>query len=61
MELARIFHGKKYMWDGKTYSDLKEAEEIALKYRNDHFEVETITEGGQYFVFTRRVAAEVKA
>jgi len=60
MELARIFQGKKYMWDGKAYSDRKEAEETARKYQSERFEVETITEDGQYFVFTRRVAAEVK-
>ena len=60
MELARIFQGKKYMWDGKAYADRKEAEVIARKYQSDRFEAETITEDGQYFIFTRRVATEAK-
>lgn len=48
MELARIFHGKKYMWDGKTYSNRKEFEETSQQYRNDRFEVATLVENGQY-------------
>ena len=60
MDLARVFLGKKYMWDGKSYADLKEAEEVAGKYQKDGFEVTTISEDGYYFVFSRRVAAEAK-
>ena len=59
MELARIFNGKKFMWDGKVYTTEKEGEEIAQKYKDDGFEVEQIEEGGQYFLFTRRVVTEV--
>ena len=59
MELARIFNGKKFMWDGKVYTDEKERNEIAQKYKDDGFEVETVEEGNQYFVFTRRLVTEV--
>jgi len=59
MELARIFNGKKFMWDGKVYTDEKERREISQKYRNDGFEVELVEEENQYFLFTRRVVTEV--
>lgn len=60
MELARIFQQRKYMWDGSTHSDKKEAEEMGQKYQIDGFETEIVTEEGQYFVFTRRLVTEIK-
>ncbi len=59
MELARTFGGKKFMWDGETYQNQREAEEAARKYRTDGFEVELVQEDEHYFVFTRRVVKEV--
>jgi hypothetical protein len=59
MELARIFNGKKFMWDGKIYTTEKERREVAQKYKDDGFEVEMVEEGGEYFLFTRRVVKEV--
>ena len=59
MELARIFNGKKFMWDGRVYTDEKERREIGQKYQDDGFEVEMVEEGGEYFLFTRRVVKEV--
>ena len=59
MDLARIFNGKKFMWDGKVYTDEKERREISQKYKDDGFEVELVDEGGEYFLFTRRVVTEV--
>jgi len=59
MELARIFNGKKFMWDGKAYTDEKEAGDINQKYKDDGFEVELVEEGGECFLFTRRVVTEV--
>ncbi len=59
MELARIFNGKKFMWDGRAHSDEKERREIAQKYQDDGFEVEMVEEGGEYFLFTHRVVKEV--
>ena len=59
MELARIFNGRKFMWDGKAYADEKEVKEISQKYQDDGFEVEMVEEGEEYFLFTRRVVTEV--
>ena len=59
MELARIFDGKKFMWDGKVYADEKERREVSQKYKDDGFEVELVEEENQYFLFTRRVVTEV--
>jgi len=59
MELARIFNGKKFMWDGRVYDNEKERGEIGQKYEDDGFEVELVDEGGEYFLFTRRVVKEV--
>ncbi len=59
MELARIFNGKKFMCDGKAYTDEQEMSGIRQKYKDDGFEVELIEEGGEYFLFTRRVVTEV--
>ena len=59
MELARIFNGKKFMWDGRVYDNEKERREIGQKYKDDGFEVELVDEGGEYFLFTRRVVKEV--
>jgi hypothetical protein len=59
MDLARTFGGKKFMWDGKTYPNQKEAEEVGQKYKDDGFEVELVEEEAQCFLFTRRVVKEV--
>jgi len=59
MELARTFGGRKFMWDGKTYQNQKEAKEVGQKYKSDSFDVEVVEEGGEYFLFTRRVVKEV--
>jgi hypothetical protein len=59
MELARIFNGKKFMWDGQVYADEKERREVSQKYKDDGFEVEPVEEENQYFLFTRRVVTEV--
>jgi hypothetical protein len=58
-DLAKKFDGKKYMWDGKEYSDEKSAEEAAGKYKETNFEVEVVQESDSYLVYTRRVAEEV--
>jgi len=47
------------MWDGAVYTNEKERREIGQKYQDDGFEVEMIEEGGEYFLFTRRVVKEV--
>jgi hypothetical protein len=59
MELARVLNGKKFMWDGRTYTDEKERGEMAQEYEDDGFEVELVEEGDEYFLFTRRVVTEI--
>ncbi len=59
MELARRFDGKKFMWDGQTYADQKQAEEAARKYQADNFQTQLVAEDNQYFVLTRREVKEV--
>ncbi len=59
MELARRFDGKKFMWDGQTYPDQKQAEEAARKYQADNFQTQLVAEDNQYFVLTRREVKEV--
>jgi len=59
MELAQTFNGKKFMWDGKVYTNEKERRYIAKKYKDDGFEVELVEKGNQCFLFTRRVVKEV--
>ena len=59
MDLARVFDGKKFMWDGKIYTNEEERREIAQKYRDDGFKVELVEEGGEYFIFTRRIVTEI--
>ena len=59
MQLARRFDGKKFMWDGQTYPDQKQAEEAARKYQADNFLTRLVAEENQYFVLTRREVKEV--
>ena len=47
------------MWDGKAYPNQGEAKEVGQKYKSDGFDVELVEEGGEYFLFTRRVVKEV--
>jgi hypothetical protein len=61
MQLAKIFSGKKFMWDGRDYDDQQSAAETAQSYRKDGFEVETLEEGGHWYVFSRRVVKETPA
>ncbi len=59
MDLVKTFSGKKFMWDGMTYPGRQEAEEGMQKYSSDGFDVEMIEDGGQCFLFTRRVVQAV--
>lgn len=60
MDLSRRFDGKKFMWDGEVYEREEEAKERAEKYKSDGFEVRMVEEDGKFYLFTRRVVAEVK-
>jgi hypothetical protein len=59
MDLARVFDGKKFMWDGKVYNEETERREASQKYLDNGFEVQMVDEDNQYFLFTRRVVTEV--
>jgi hypothetical protein len=55
--LARKVNGKKFMWDGAVYDSEASAQQVMEDYAKDGFEVEKIVEGGQFLVYSRRVAA----
>ena len=59
MELARNFDGKKYMWDGRGYSNEQEMKETKKTYLDKGFEVQVVEEENQYFLFSRRLVKEV--
>ncbi len=52
----KIIDNKKYMWDGKEYTDEGGALKIADIYKKDKFEVQLIQEQDKYLIYTRRVA-----
>ena len=54
--LARKVNGKKFMWDGVVYDSEASAQQVMEGYAKDGFEVEKVTEGGQFLVYSRRVA-----
>ena len=58
-EKVRLFEGKKFLWDGEEYDDEQEASSAEKKYREKGFEVQTWTEDGKVFLYTRRVVTEV--
>jgi len=55
MELARVFDGKKFMWDGKEYENEGESRSQEQHYRELGFEVRWLADAGKYYLFTRRV------
>jgi hypothetical protein len=59
MDLSRRFEGKKFMWDGRSYLDEKQAQDVSLKYQTDGFQTRLINEDKQYYIFTRREIKEV--
>jgi len=59
MDLARVFNGKKYMWDGRIYETKQDMKKTSEEYGKENFEVEEVEEEGKYYLFTRRVVTEV--
>jgi hypothetical protein len=55
MELARLFDGRKFMWDGKIYDSETDSRGQEQHYRSLGFEVRSLTEVGKHYLFTRRV------
>ena len=56
---ARVFDGKKFMWDGEEYDDKKKAAEVEKKYTEDGFDVQSCQENGKILLYTRRVVTEI--
>jgi hypothetical protein len=54
-----MIDSKKFMWDGKTYDDSKQAKETKAEYEKNEFEVELVEEDGKHYVYTRRVVKEI--
>ena len=59
MDLARVFNGKKYMWDGRAYETKQDMKKTAEEYIKENFEVEEVEEEDKHYLFTRRVVTEV--
>jgi hypothetical protein len=59
MPKARFFDGKKFMWDGVEYDDDEEASSVEKEYAEKGFEVQTLSEEGKIFLYTRRVVTEI--
>ncbi len=58
-DLARVFDGKKFMWDKGSYSTEEEAGKKIAAYEKDGFEARLVKEEGKYFVYSRRVVTEI--
>ncbi|MCK4293001.1 MAG: hypothetical protein KAY65_07375 [Planctomycetes bacterium] len=58
-EQARLFEGKKFMWDGQEYDDEKKASSVQKQYIEKGFEVQACREDGKILLYTRRVVTEV--
>ena len=59
MDNVKIFNGKKFMWDGKTYTTESEALKVKEEYEKNNFETRLVSEENDHFLFTRRVVTEV--
>jgi len=57
-ELAKVFDGKKFMWDGAVYEDRPQAEQAKASYEGQAFETRIVEEEGKCLVYSRRVAAQ---
>ena len=57
--VARLFDGKKYVWDGKKYDSEEEAKAVEKEYLANDFEVQSCCEDDKILLFTRRVVTEV--
>ena len=58
-EQARLFDGKKFMWDGKEYDSDKEAGSAQKDYADNGFEVQVYREDGKAYLYTRRIVTEI--
>lgn len=56
---SRTIDGLKFMWDGRSYESLQEAEEAMRDYGQQKFEVRLVEQDDTIEVYTRRVVTEV--
>jgi hypothetical protein len=57
-ERARLFDGKKFLWDGVEYESEEEARRAGETYTEKGFDVEVWLAEGKAFVYTRRAVKE---
>lgn len=57
-ERARVFDGRKLLWDGVDYESEAEAMSAAAVYADEGFEVEVWSDDGKVFVYTRRAVKD---
>ncbi len=60
MAKARFFDGKKFMWDGEEYDSKEKAGSVEKGYAEKGFEVQSCSEDGKVFLYTRRIVTEVE-
>ena len=56
---SEIIDGKKFMWDGNTYSNEDEANAAMKVYESNDFEARLKTDSGSIEVYTRRLVTEI--
>jgi len=58
-EQARLFEGKKFMWDGEEYENKAKAGDVEKQCIEKGFEVRLCNEDGKVLLYTRRIVTEI--
>jgi hypothetical protein len=58
--LARIFEGKKFLWDGEEHESDENANVVEADYREKGFEVQRVTLGSKVLLYTRRLVSSTE-
>jgi hypothetical protein len=59
IDSVKILDGKKFLWDGLTYNNERDAKEAMSTYEQSGFEVRMVEKENKYLVYTRRVVTNV--
>jgi hypothetical protein len=59
MPKARLFDGKKFMWDGEEYDSEEKASAREKEYAEKGFDVQSLREDGKISLYTRRIVTEI--
>jgi len=59
VEEAIYEDSRKFMGDGEIYESHQDAEAKKNEYEGNNFEVRIVEEGGQHYIYTRRVVTEI--